>query len=99
MVMMREVMHCKPGKVRDMVTKFKELNAVMQKMGFTPFRLFTDLSGEQFWTVVAESEAESLNAFLDMENRVMGDAAAQKAMAGYHDLVSDGRREIYRVEA
>lgn len=99
MHMIREIMHCQPGKVRDMVTKFKSLNGVMKRMGFKPFRIYTDVSGEQFWTVVAQSEADSLNDFLEMEDKVMADAEARKAMADYHDLVENGRREIYRVES
>jgi hypothetical protein len=98
MFLIREVMQCKPGKVRDMVNKFKGLNVVAQRLGYQPFRLFTDVSGEPFWTVVAESEVESLNAFLEMEEKVMAEDDARKAMAGYHDLVENGRREIYRVE-
>jgi hypothetical protein len=97
--MIREVMQCKPGKVRNMVTKFKALNDVVQRLGFKPFRLFTDVSGVPFWTVVAEGEAQSLEDFLAMEDKVMGDADAQQAMAGYHDLVEQGRREVYRVES
>lgn len=99
MQMIREVLYCRPGKVRDLLTKFKAVNGVMQRHGFKPFRLYTDVSGERFWTLVAEGEAESLNAFLEMEAKVMGDPDAQKAMTGYHDLVERGRREIYRVES
>jgi hypothetical protein len=32
-----------------------------------------------------------------MEEEVMGDDRAGEVMAGYHDLVLKGRREIYRV--
>jgi hypothetical protein len=95
--MFREVMHCKPGKVRDLVAKFKALNAVIQRLGFQPFRLYTDASGGQFWTMVAESEAAGLEAFMAMEEKVMADPEAQKAMEGYHDLVVSGGREVYRV--
>ncbi len=97
MFMFREIMHCKPGKVRDVVGKFKALNAVIKQMGFQPFRLYTDLSGGQFWTMVAESEVESLDAFWAMEEKVMANPEAQKAMAGYHDLIVSGGREVYRV--
>jgi hypothetical protein len=98
MFLIREVMQCRPGKVRDMVNKFKGLNAVAQRLGYQPFRLFTDVSGEPFWTVVAESEVRSLGDFLEMEEKVMADDEARQAMAGYHELVQNGRREIYRVE-
>jgi len=99
MFLMREVLYCKPGKVRSLVDKFKALGVVLDDMGYQPFRLYTDVSGERFWTLVLESEAESVEAFMDMESKVMGRKEAQDAMAGYHDLVVQGRREIYRVEA
>ena len=98
MLVVREVLHCQPGKIKDLLAKFRGVNGVMQKMGFQPFRLLTDLSGEQFWTLVLESETASVNDFLDMENRVMATEEARKAMAGYQELIRDGRREIYRVE-
>jgi hypothetical protein len=95
--MIREVMNCKPGKVGELKKKFKALGTVMERMGFTPFRLMTDVSGEPFWTLVAETEIASLNDFVEMEARVMADGEAQMAMAGYHELVVSGRREIYQV--
>ena len=33
MYVIREVMNCKPGKVRPMVEKFKALSSVMREMG------------------------------------------------------------------
>lgn len=99
MYAIREIVHCRPGQVRGLVAKFKNLGGVMQRMGFKPFRILTDVSGEQFWTVVAELEVGSLNDFLEMENKVMADPEAGRTMTGYHDLVESGRREIYRVEA
>jgi len=48
---------------------------------------------------VAETEVPSLNAFVELEARVMADSDAQAAMTGYHDLVERGRREIYKIEA
>jgi len=96
--LVREVMHCKPGKVGELKKKFKALNTVLQRMGEKPFRLLTDVSAEQFWTLVIESEYDSLDASAGMEARVMADSEAQQAMSGYHDLVLRGRREIYRIE-
>jgi ribosomal protein L15 len=97
MYVIREVMHCKPGKVREMVEKFKGVSAVIERMGKTGFRLMTDVSGEHFWTVVAEMEVTSLDEFFALEEKVMADEDARKAMAGYHDLVADGRREMYKL--
>lgn len=98
MYLIREIVQCRPGKVRDLIIKFQGLSGVMQRLGLPPFRLFTDLSGERFWTLVAEVEVPGLNEFLDAETALTRDPEAGRIMAGYHDLVASGRREIYRVE-
>ena len=98
MYLIREVMHCKPGKVKDMVTRFKGLSKLVQQLGYKPFRVYTDVSGEPYWTVVAVTEVDNLDAFREMEAKTMALDEARKLMAGYHDLVQQGRREIYKVE-
>jgi hypothetical protein len=97
MFLIREVLHCRPGKVGELTEKFKTVGTVMQSMGIRPFRLFTDMSGERFWTLVLESEFETLDAYEEMESRILANEEVRQAMAGYHDLVESGRREIYRV--
>jgi hypothetical protein len=81
------------------VKKFKELGEVMGGMGLEGFRIFTDVAGEQFWTLVLEREYETLDEVRELEAKVMSQEAAQAAMVGYHELVVRGRREIYKVEA
>ena len=98
MYVIREVMHCKPGKVRQMVDKFRTLSTVVKDAGHEPLRLLTDVSGEPFWTVVAEVKVEKVEDFFAMEQRLMANESLRTAMADYHDLVADGRREIYRIE-
>ena len=99
MYIIRDVLHCKPGKVRALVDKFKQVSAAMQKLGFPPPRILTDAGGGPFWTLELEFEAKTLDAFGAMEGKVMSDAAIGRIMAGYHDLVEGGRREFYRIEA
>jgi hypothetical protein len=98
MYLIREVMSCKPGKVRSMVEKFKGISAALKEMGYRPFRIMTDVSGEQFWTVIAETEAASLDEFFAMQEKAMANDSFRKIMSGYHDLVDRGRREIFHVE-
>jgi hypothetical protein len=97
MYLIRGVLNCQPGKVGEMMKKFEAVGAAMERMGYKPFRLYTDVSGERFWTLVLESEVESLDDFVTMEAAVMADPEAKEAMAGYHDLLVEGRREIYKV--
>ena len=98
MYIIREVLSCKPGKVRLLVEKFRALSVAVQKTGRPPLRLLTDISGAPFWTLVAEVTVETVDEFFVLERQVMEDKSVQEAMAGYHDLVESGRREIYRIE-
>ncbi|HLV27214.1 MAG TPA: hypothetical protein VKZ41_12975 [Gemmatimonadales bacterium] len=104
MLLVRDLMHCKPGKVRPMVEKFVAMSALMDKAGQGTMRVMTDFVAERYWTVVAEFEVETLDAF---ERMMSGQGEPMdpelmkqmdELMKGYHDLVEFGRREIYRLE-
>ena len=99
MYVIREVLNCKPGKVREMVEKFRAISNVLKEMGHEPLRLLTDVTGEPFWTLVAEAKVEAIDDFFALEKKLMANKTLEKAMADYHDLVDRGRREVYRVES
>jgi hypothetical protein len=99
MYVIREVVRCKPGKVRQMVDKFKGISAAMKELGHPPLRLLTDVSGEPFWTIVAEANVEQIADFFAIEQTLMADERVRRTMADYHELVENGRREIYRMES
>jgi hypothetical protein len=48
--------------------------------------------------VVAEQEMESIDGMAERASKSMSDPKVSEAMKGYHDLVVDGRRELYKVE-
>jgi len=98
MYVIREVLHCKPGKVRPMIEKFRSISAALQESGQEPMRLLTDVTGEPFWTIVAEAKVEKIEDFFAMEQKLTANESIRKAMSDYHDLVEDGRREIFRIE-
>jgi hypothetical protein len=99
-LLVRDIMYCKPGEVRPMVEKFVKVAQLSERKGWGKMRVLTDVSAERFWTIVVETETPSLEAFLAMGE---GDADDMKEfeeiMKGYHDLVDYGRREIYTIEA
>ena len=99
MVLVREIMYCKPGKVRPMVANFLALSRSGQKLGLGTMRVMTDVSGERFWTVVAEIEVESLEKFEEISRKAMEIPELKESMKGYHELIDHGRREIYRIES
>jgi len=99
----REVMYCKPGKVRELVEKFKAMSAVGERSGMPRMRIMTDFCAERYWTVVAEMDVPTVDAFEKMMSPGSAPEAdmkeMEKIMKGYHDLVDHGKREIYRIEA
>jgi hypothetical protein len=98
MYVIREVLHCKPGKTRPMIEKLRSLSTALQEMGQEPMRLLTDVGGEPFWTIVAEARVEKVDDFFVFEQKLMANEKVRTSMADYHDLVQSGRREIFRIE-
>lgn len=102
MLLIREIMYCKPGKVRPMVEKFLAMSKINEKLGFGKIRVMTDYAAEQYWTIVAEFEVPNLQTFDDMmQGKGLTSEAAKEfedLMKGYHDLLDHGRREIFKVE-
>lgn len=102
MFLIREVMYCRPGKVRPLVEKFIAMSKLGEKLGMPPMRVMTDFCGEQYWTLVAEMEVPDLQSFEQMMSSPQGSEEDMKQfeeiMQGYHDLVDHGKREIYRIE-
>ena len=98
MLLIRDIMYCKPGKARQMVDKFKAVAKAGEKMGMGSMRVMTDVSAERYWTVVAETEVSSMEQHAEMSRKAMQMPEFQEAMQGYHDLIDGGRREIYLLE-
>ena len=102
MLLVREVFHCKPGKVRALVEKFQAM-AKLNQSGVGKMRLMTDFCGERYWTLVAEFEVADMKTFEEsMQGQGMDPESMkemEKIMKDYHDLVDHGRREIYKIEA
>ena len=98
MLLIREVMYCKPGKVRPMVEKFLAMSKLGEKKGWGKMRILTDVSAERYWTIVSEMEVPSLEAFMSMGQNPDEMKEFDQIMKGYHDLVDYGRREIYTIE-
>jgi hypothetical protein len=102
MLLIRDIMYCKPGKVRPLVEKFLAMSKLGEKIGMGKMKIMTDLSAERYWTVVAEIEVPSVDAFEKMMSGVGQKESDMKQlesiMQGYHELVDQGRREIYKLE-
>ncbi|OLC10299.1 MAG: hypothetical protein AUH41_03175 [Gemmatimonadetes bacterium 13_1_40CM_66_11] len=102
MLLIREIMYCKPGKVRPMVEKFLAMAKLSAKVGMPKMRVMTDFCAERYWTLVAEMEVASMD---DFERLMQGGGQNnedmkefENIMKDYHDFVEYGRREIYKIE-
>jgi hypothetical protein len=98
MLLVRDIMYCKPGKVRPMVEKFLAMSKLNEKKGWPKMRVMTDVSAERYWTIVSEMEVPSMEAFMSMMQGTDDAKEFEAIMKGYHDLVDHGRREIYNIE-
>ena len=102
MLLIREVFHCKPGKVRPLVEKFLAMSKLNEKMGFGKMKVMTDFSGANYWTLVSEWEVATMKDFEQMMQTQPDDPEItkefEKIMDGYHDLIDHGHREIYKLE-
>lgn len=103
MLVIREIMYCKPGKVRALVEKFTAMSKLGEQAGMPRMRIMTDFCAEQYWTLVAEMEVKSLEDFEHMMSAPPAGSEEdmkkmEEIMKGYHDLVNHGRREIYKIE-
>ena len=102
MLRVREISYCKPGKVRAMLDKSLAMAKLMEQAGQGRMRIMTDFCAERYWTIVTEYEVASMAAFEEMmQGKGMTPEQGKQmesVMAGYHDLVVKGRREIYKLE-
>jgi hypothetical protein len=91
MIIVRETFVAKPG----MASKLAKLLSDAVHSAPDRARVLTDLVGP-FNTVVVETEVETLSAFDKRMREYRTDERMRSKMAGYTDLYTNGRREIYQ---
>ncbi len=102
MLLIREIMYCKPGKVKTMVEKSLAMAKLTVQSGLGKMRMMTVFCAERYWTIVSEYEVSNMQEFEDaMEGKGMSPEIGkemERLMEGYHDLVDHGRREVFKIE-
>jgi hypothetical protein len=96
MYLVRDIFHCKPGKAKELVNKFKQTIPFMEERHLMNARLMTDVVSN-FWTVILEGEVNNLSDFENTKG-FTSQEKVKEIMAGYMDLVEGGKREIFRIE-
>jgi hypothetical protein len=95
MIIVRDVFQAKYGKGGDLVALFKEAKESWPQ-GYAT-RILTDASGP-FFTVVSETEVESLVAWEQFMADVFAMPDFGDWFARMEPLVDSGRREFYNIE-
>jgi hypothetical protein len=57
------------------------ISSVLNETGQEPLRLLTEVSGEPYWTIVAEATVERIEDFFTMEQTLTANEIVGKAMA------------------
>jgi heme-degrading monooxygenase HmoA len=97
MYVIRDIFRCKPGHSKSVAEKFKNSLSAMQKMkGFKSGRVLLDYVGS-YWTVVLETEVDSLGNFEALLNEYATNKEMHEIMKGYMDDVEGGHREVFRI--
>lgn len=97
MYVVRDVFHCKPGHAKSVADKFKNSLLHMKNMkSFKGGRVLVDYMAE-YWTVVLETEIESLGDFESQMNEYASNQQMRDTMKGYMDEVDGGHREVFRI--
>lgn len=100
MYLVRDIMYCKPGKVKPMIEKYLQMSKLSEKAGMPKMRVLTDVVGEQYWTIIGEMEVANLDDFMSMDRNMSPELMKEfeTIMKDYHDHVVRGRREIFKIE-
>ena len=98
MLVARQVFQAKYGRGDELVALFQELNARMREVDETGprFRILTDATG-RFFTVVTETEVESLTEWETTFRTSMGQPWMGEWFSRMMPLVESGSREFYSV--
>jgi heme-degrading monooxygenase HmoA len=97
MYVVRDVFHCKPGQSKAVAEKLSSALSMMKKMpGYKSGRVLVDYVAS-YWTVVLETEVDTLEQFERAMNEYASSNEMREAMKGYMDMVHDGHREIFRI--
>jgi hypothetical protein len=97
MILIRDVFRLKFGKAKEARALWQEGMKLTRKYGYGPQRLLSDLTGP-YYTLVMESEVESLAAWEANFGKTMGAADWEAWYHRFSPLVESGYREIFTIE-
>lgn len=98
MILVRDIFHLKFGKAKDAKALLKEADDINKKYGFQKSRALTDLVTSHSYTLILESEWNTLG---DWENTLklgLGSEDWQKWYSKFIPLIESAGREILNIE-
>ena len=99
MITQRRVFHAKPGASGAVVSKLKEFQPIVERVGGPRRRIYTDLLSGETDRVVWEFDVESLTALEEMTNTATEDAefraAYEQWWAGLQPLIEGAVVELW----
>lgn len=97
MIVVRDIFQLHFGKAKDAIKHLKRGREILAEAGYPVSRILTDVTGE-YYTIVMESEVESLAAYEQgMEESQEAKAWQRLYREDFVPLVREGRREIFRI--
>lgn len=99
MLVVRDIFQLHFGKAREALELLKEIKPHMDAMGFPAFRVLTDYVGVNYYTLILESEVETLAAYENMLARETKDPEWRAWYGKFSLLCQSGQREVLRVMA
>jgi hypothetical protein len=97
MILVRDIFHLKFGKAKDAKILFKEGIELTKKYGFEKGRSFTDLVTNHSYTLIKESEWESLSAWENSMKNALGAEERRVWYEKFIPLVESASREILNI--
>lgn len=94
MIVVRDVFQAKYGRGDELVALFKELIPAAQAAGMGEMSIMADLSG-RFFTVVTEQQVESLAAYDQARDELIGAPEFGGWFGRMTEIVESGSREFY----
>ena len=97
MILVRDIFHLKFGKAKQAKALLKEAEGINKKYGFQNSRALTDLVAGRSYTLVLESEWNTLAEWENSLQQGLGAEDWQKWYAEFVPFVEKASREIFNI--
>jgi hypothetical protein len=97
MILVRDIFYLQFGKAKEAKALLAEAESINKKFGFKKSRALTDLVTAHSYTLILESEWESLSEWEGVMKEGLGADEWQKWYAKFVPLVKNAYREILNI--